>query len=203
MSSHHDAFTDGGRSGLPGSGLHKDAPAIHVDWIVQPLAGPIGMTHCPGRRGLDSEGHEWRRDLDADLDRLVDLDASAVVTLIEDHEFSMLGVPDLARAAERRLSWFHIPITNMATPDGRAVAAWNSCSDFLLARLRANERVVFHCAAGLGRTGTIVAKLLVDVYGLHGAEALRRVREARPGTVESSAQEAFVLGPRVLGQGMS
>ncbi|MGA1372714.1 MAG: hypothetical protein ACO3Z6_14015 [Pseudomonadales bacterium] len=178
--------------------LRKDAPVLHVDWIALPQAGWIGMTHCPGRRGLDSEGHDWRRDLRADLDRLIGLGTTTLVTLIEEHEFETLGVPDLPRLAASGLVWIHIPVANMAAPDPRSLRAWRSARDPLLNRLRADERVVFHCAAGLGRTGAFVAKLLVDVYGVQGSEALRRVRAARPGTIESAPQEAFVRGPHLL-----
>jgi len=55
---------------------------------------------------------------------------------------------------------------------------------------------VFHCAAGLGRTGTVVAKLLTDSFGLTADEAITQVRQARPGTIETAAQADFVHGPR-------
>ena len=47
------------------------------------------------------------------------------------------------------------------------------------------------CRGGLGRTGTAVACLLVD-GGVAPAEAIARVRAARPGTVERRVQEEFV-----------
>jgi protein-tyrosine phosphatase len=50
---------------------------------------------------------------------------------------------------------------------------------------------VIHCRGGLGRSGTVAAACLVALG--HGpAEAIERVRAARPGAVESRSQEEWV-----------
>ena len=43
-------------------------------------------------------------------------------------------------------------------------------------------------------TGTIAA-LLLGAFGVDGDDAIRRVRAARPGTLETPEQEAFVREP--------
>ena len=54
--------------------------------------------------------------------------------------------------------------------------------------------MLIHCRGGLGRAGTIAARLLVEL-GMRPDEAVRRVRDARgPGAIETPAQEAHVLG---------
>lgn len=52
-----------------------------------------------------------------------------------------------------------------------------------------------HCRGGLGRTGTIAARLAIE-FGVPPDAALRAVRKARPGTVETPAQETYVRACR-------
>jgi len=53
--------------------------------------------------------------------------------------------------------------------------------------------VVVTCQAGLGRTGTILACYLVYV-GYKPENAVKLVRELRPGSIESKVQEEAVTG---------
>jgi len=57
----------------------------------------------------------------------------------------------------------------------------------------AGEAIVIHCRGGLGRTGIVAARLLVE-FGEAPEGALFRVRRARAGTVENRLQEGYVRG---------
>ena len=48
-----------------------------------------------------------------------------------------------------------------------------------------------HCAAGMGRTGTFAAAYLVH-KGMSSQEAIDKVRELRPGSIETGVQEQAV-----------
>ena len=174
--------------------MSKDAPtgALVINAVTLPNGALLGMSHCPGRRGIDGTGRQWTRVLDADLQTIQAWGASAVLSLVEPHEFARLGVPDFAQAiAGTPLQWWPVPITDMATPGPATLAAWRAHGPALLQAMNSGQRVLVHCAAGLGRTGMLVAKLLV----LHGAgadEAIDQVRRARPGTIETEAQAEWV-----------
>jgi atypical dual specificity phosphatase len=49
-----------------------------------------------------------------------------------------------------------------------------------------------HCAAGIGRTGTILASYLVKYQKMSAKEAIGKVREERPGSIQSESQEIAV-----------
>jgi ADP-ribosyl-[dinitrogen reductase] hydrolase len=135
----------------------------------------------------------WRRDLDINLDAIRDWGASAVITLVEEHELSALKVGDLGRKVrERHMVWHHMPIEDVAIPSPQFEAKWADVSEGLRSRLRDGFSVLVHCKGGLGRAGTIAARLLIEL-GRTPREAVNAVRQARPGAIETSEQLKYVL----------
>ena len=53
------------------------------------------------------------------------------------------------------------------------------------------EDVYVHCKGGLGRAGTIAARLLVEL-GVSPKQAIADVRAARPGAIQTREQERYV-----------
>ena len=98
--------------------------------------GLVGVTLCPGKQGDSVFGAGWARDLATDIAAIREWGASAVVTLIEEHEFEMLGVqalPDAMR--EAGIEWHHLPVTDVHAPDQRFETRW------VYAGARLRERV--------------------------------------------------------------
>jgi hypothetical protein len=76
---------------------------LRIDEVIAGSAGGlIGITFCPGKRGPSASGYRWKRDLKSDLDNIAKWHPKAMVTLIEDHELRLLGVPDLGAQVCRR-----------------------------------------------------------------------------------------------------
>ena len=182
---------------------NKACGPLLINAVSLAQGGMLGMSHCPGRRGVDGSGFAWQRNLAQDLHAIQAWGASTVLSLVESAEFARLGVLDFAQAMARTpLVWLHIPITDMGTPGPSALAAWQQQAPTLNAALARGDRVLVHCAAGLGRTGMVVAKLLA-LQGLSADEAIAQVRSARPGTIETEAQAQWVRGnwPSVTAEG--
>lgn len=173
--------------------LTSERNPLRIDAVAAPGAsGLIGMTLCPGKKDPYAAFGAWDRDLAADLDAVGSWGASTVVTLVERHEFDLLGVPDFAAEVSARFRWHWLPIRDGDVPDDTFEQRWPEAGAELRGRLAAGERVLVHCRAGLGRTGLVVSRLLVE-FGETPLRALNAVRRARPGTVETMAQEHYVL----------
>jgi atypical dual specificity phosphatase len=89
---------------------------------------------------------------------------------------------------EAGLMAVNVPVPDMEAPTDRQL-------DLLLDTIRkANSSgmgVAIHCAAGLGRTGTVLAAYFV-AKGLSSREAVDKVRNLRPGSVETVEQERAI-----------
>ena len=65
--------------------------------------------------------------------------------------------------------------------------------DFIHSRITNNEPVLVHCLAGMGRTGVILACYLVKYQKMSASEATEKVREERPGSIQSYPQEEIIF----------
>lgn len=154
--------------------------------------GAIGIAFCPGKKQPFGMSGAWDRDLDTDLDAIRDWGASAVVTLIEDHELEAMQVTRMGQAVQaRHMAWLHLPIRDVDIPGAAFEAAWETAGPGLRALLRDGFRIFVHCKGGIGRAGTIAARLLIEL-GDDPASAMARVREHRKGAIETSEQEDYV-----------
>jgi ADP-ribosyl-[dinitrogen reductase] hydrolase len=167
-------------------------PVRIAELPVSDNGGLIGITFAPGKRQLDALSGAHQRDLAADLDRIAAWNAAAVVTLAETQELEALGIPTIGAEVRRRhMEWHHWPIRDYGIPDAAFEATWPVRAARLRRLLACSGRVLIHCKGGLGRTGTIAARLLAE-SGMASHEAIAAVRAVRPGAIETDAQERWV-----------
>ena len=159
---------------------------------ASPAHGRIGITFCPGKQDQFALSGAWARDLALDLDAIAVWGARVVVTLVEPAELKMLKVPQLGQAVHARgMLWLHLPIADYSIPDAAFEQQWLTQGRELRTLLRHGESVLLHCKGGLGRAGMMAARLLVEL-GMAPETAIRTVRRARKGAIETSSQLALV-----------
>jgi len=164
-----------------------------LDNVAAPDSGArIALVACPGAYAVGMLPMDQSTAIDTDLGRIAEWGASGLVTLVERAELEMLGVRDLGeRTRTLGLAWWHLPVIDGAAPGKAFERVWRDAGPALHASLDAGQRIALHCRAGIGRTGTVAARLLVE-RGMPPADAVAVVRRARPGAIESPEQRAWV-----------
>ena len=88
------------------------------------------------------------------------------------------------------LQYVHVPTRDFGVPDPAAMH--EAIVKAQVVEQQLNKAVVFHCRAGVGRTGTALACYLVQVDKMAPEEAINLVRAKRPGSLETTEQVEFV-----------
>ena len=87
--------------------------------------------------------------------------------------------------------WLHLPIIDMDIPNQDFEDVWAVEGERVRHALRIGERVAIHCYAGLGRTGMIAARLLVE-QGVDPENAIVEVRRSNRRRIQTKGQANFV-----------
>lgn len=82
----------------------------------------------------------------------------------------------------------HIPIFDFTAP---TQIDFQNAVDAIRKARDSGMGVAVHCAAGMGRTGTILAGWFV-AQGMNSTEAIAHVRQLRPGSIETEEQEEAI-----------
>jgi ADP-ribosyl-[dinitrogen reductase] hydrolase len=126
-----------------------------------------------------------------DLQVIRNWGAIALITLIEDHELKMCNVKDLStKVNELNMLWIHLPIASMALPGSGFEEQWSWVGPGICRLLRDGFRVVIHCKEGIGRTGLVTARILIEM-GMDPDSAIKTVKKTRPGTLQLYSQQRY------------
>ena len=87
------------------------------------------------------------------------------------------------------VSYLHLNVEDFGAP---SLEELDSSINWIEQQLEQKRPVMVHCAAGKGRTGTVLAAYLVKNEGLSAQEAIKKLRVIRPGSVQSVVQETAV-----------
>lgn len=89
------------------------------------------------------------------------------------------------------LPYLHSPIVDFSVPTEEAL---ERIIEFCLECQENNPAlpILVHCTGGHGRTGTVLAALLIVLDQVNPDDAIKRVREVNPHAIETKDQEALI-----------
>lgn len=115
-----------------------------------------------------------------EFDWVLNQGVKSIVTMTEN------ALPD---TWTKNIDYLHVPTPDLTAPD---VDRIDSAVDFIHEKVRNEVPVMVHCAAGMGRAGTILACYLIKYEKFSADEAIKKIRHERPGSIQSKVQEIAI-----------
>ncbi len=151
-----------------------------IYWLIN---GKLGGSSIPTRDDLEY----WKT-----------IGISAIVSLVEPHEFAWGA--DIKAMKDMGFDVLWIPVRDMTAP---TIEQLEKIVKWIDERIKQGKKVVVHCYGGYGRSGTALAAYLIYSKGLSADEAIRAVRRVRRGAIMTRDQELilFVFEKKVKDKG--
>jgi protein-tyrosine phosphatase len=162
------------------------------------LNGELGMSFCAGKKEVGHfGGHICERDLETDAIAIANWGATTWLNLMEESDMEEVSLtPSIFKNTIENLGikYLHFPIIDGGVPTEADEKRWQEeISPFVLSELTEGKKVFVHCRGGLGRTGIIAARILIDAGVSNDADKIMRiVRTARNRAIENTIQEEWI-----------
>ena len=115
-----------------------------------------------------------------ELDWVLRQGIKSIVTMTEN---------SLPESWTKDLNYLHVPTPDLTAPQMDEI---DTAVEFIHEKINNQESVMVHCAAGMGRAGTILACYLVKHKKHSAKEAITKIRKERPGSIQSETQEIAI-----------
>jgi atypical dual specificity phosphatase len=89
----------------------------------------------------------------------------------------------------QKIDYLHVPTADFHAPDMEKI---DSAVEFIHNQIQNNQSVMVHCAAGSGRAGTILACYFIKYENFSAIQAIKKIRDERPGSIQSDVQELAI-----------
>jgi len=122
----------------------------------------------------------------AQLDWVIKIGINVIVTVRE------VPLPSkwLDHIRANSVIYLHVNVKDYGAP---SLDELERTEDYINRQIENGKSVMVHCAAGKGRTGTILASYLLKEDPVMTAhQAIMKIRKLRPGSVQSETQEQAV-----------
>lgn len=148
-----------------------------IFWIPGPWLGRLAIASRP-------RGGDWLHDEVADW-RSAGVDV--VVSLLEAEEATQLGLSEESRAAEANgIEFVHFPIPDRGVPASSQDAL--ALTSRIVSALNTGKSIAVHCRQGVGRSGLIVAGVLMS-SGISPADSIDAVSTARGIAIPETSEQ--------------
>lgn len=161
--------------------------------IVLDNGAKLIFTPCPGSKLVG---------LEQSIEQLKENGTSMLITLMFDEEMAsndVISLPELCHQHE--IIWLQLPIIDDEAPSKSFESQWERYKPIILNELNNKGVVAIHCKGGTGRTGTVIALLLLTL-GWSVDKIVKEVQSVKPKALRIKKQLDYLnmqlLKPTVL-----